>query len=110
MSDVMLALVMTSCQPVVRAEDSLEDRFRAAMKEASNHWMVLDRDVQFRGAIGAVYSAASEPEKARIDVELKAMKALNALLSGVPINFDALELPPDEERLGLIRMWQEVIA
>ena len=82
MSDMMLALVMTEAKMHIRPEDSLEDRFRAAFKAAANHWMVLDPDVQFKGAVGAVWAASEDSdEKERIEAELRSLNTLAALLS-----------------------------
>lgn len=109
MSDNLLLLVVSEAKLAVRPEDSLEDRLRAAMKASYRHWMVTDEDTQFRGAIGAVYSASEdEDEKARIEAELASLRDMNALLSGVPIDLERVSVP--EHPLGLMKMWKEVTA
>jgi len=107
MTDTMLALVAAEGRGAVRAEDSLEDRCRAAMKACHRHWMVTDEDMQFRGAIAAVYESASADERERIEHELESLRDLSALLSGVPVAIEALAERAPSDPIGLRRMWME---
>ena len=106
MSKVQVALVAMEAGKVVRSSDTLEDRFRAAMKKASSHWMVVDPDLQFQGAVAAVYELASEEERERITAELAAMRFVSAMFAGVPVDFESA--PVVENRIGLVDLWREV--
>jgi len=108
-SDTMLALVMAEATPAIVASDSLEDRCRAAMKAVQHHWMVTDEDIQFKGAVAAVYAASEDAdEKERIEVELASLRDLSAMLSGVVVDLDAVTIPPDP--IGLRKLWLEVTS
>ena len=104
----LIMLVMMEARTAIKPEDSLEDRCRAAMKAAKGHWMVLDENLQFQGAVAAVLETANEEEEARIMDSLHALKTLNALLNGVSVDLDGYEAPTNP--LGLNKIWQEVTA
>ena len=106
MSDNLIMLVMMEAGSAIKPDDSLEDRCRSAMKAAKNHWMVLDEDSQFKGAVAALYEQANEDEKVRIKAEFDSLKFLSAMLNGVPVDFDAIE--PLENPVGLNKIWREV--
>ena len=108
MSDNLLMLVMVEARGAIKPEDSLEDRCRSAMKVSAHHWMVLDQDVQFRAAIAAVYESATDDEQERIKDELDNLRALNAMMTGVPVDFDNVK--PVENPIGLNKMWREVTS
>jgi hypothetical protein len=84
---------------------SLEDRFRAASKASRNHYMVMDEDTQYAGMCEAVYASATEDERERIIAELRQLKALDAMLSGVPVDFDRFE--PIENPIGIAKIWRD---
>src|SRR5712671_2824152 len=83
-NDVMLSLVVSECEHLVKeCTGGLEDKLRAAMNAAKDHWMVLDKDVQLRGAIGAVmlhYGKDSEEYK-RLAFEVEQLRKLSAFLT-----------------------------
>jgi hypothetical protein len=73
--------------------------------------MVLDPDVQLRGAIGAVLSTASDEERARLEASLNVLRAISALTAGVPVDLDAvLERNKGIETVPLPGLWHEVLA
>jgi hypothetical protein len=104
--DNLILLVMAESRMAVKPEDSLEDRCRASMKAAKGHWMVLDEDMQFKGAIAAVLETANDEETHRITSELEVLKALSAAMSGVPVDFGSVA--PAENAVGLSKIWREV--
>ena len=106
MNDNLIMLVMMEAGSAIKPDDSLEDRCRSAMKAAKNHWMVLDEDSKFKGAVAALYEQANEDEKVRIKAEFDSLKFLSAMLNGVPVDFDAIE--PLENPVGLNKIWREV--
>src|SRR3990167_2431519 len=119
MSDVMLSLVIAECKhPVEACAGGLEDKLRAAMNVAKDHWMVLDRDTQFRGAIGAVmshYGQDSEEYK-RMEHEIDSLRQLSAFLAAsqaglavaLPDTTDTQQERP--EPIGIMKIWHEVVA
>lgn len=116
MSDALLSIVIMSCaQAVERCHGSLEDKARAAMGEAKDHFMVLDRDVQFRGAVGALllHYGKGSPEYERIAAEIAGIRKLTAILAsahaGLSVNLTDDDVPKHEP-IGLMRMWHEAIA
>jgi len=106
MTDVQTALVMADAAGQVDPTQPLADRFRAAFRAAANHWMVLDEDRQFNGAVAAVHEKATDEERARIEAELEAIKYLNAMLSGVRVDVDAIPNLSGEP-LHLLDLWRE---
>lgn len=105
-NDTVVAIVRVTASAEVKTEDALEDRFRAAFVAVQGHWAATKPDDQYRGAIEAVYLTATDEEKERIEVELASVRDLNALLEGVPIDFDRITKP--ENPIGLMRLWHEV--
>lgn len=51
----------------------LEEKLLDAMKKIQNHWLITDEEEQFKCAIGAVLSKASEEDQEKINAELKAL-------------------------------------
>ncbi len=86
-------------------EHPLEDRLRAAMKSGSNFWMSTDDDVRFRGSIAAVMLHCSEGEREQLSEELRALRDLSALLSGVPVDIEQIKQP--ENPIGLVALWRD---
>ncbi len=101
-----LMIVIAEAKSAAEGEDTLEDKLTAAMNSARNHWMVLDEDKQFRGAVGAVMLLVDDEDKHRLELEMKALNALSALMSGVPIDIDTIEVSDDP--IGLMKMWKDL--
>ncbi len=91
------------------AAANLEDKFRAAFKEARDYWMTTDENIQFLGGVGAVmiHVGIDSPEYQRITVELDQLKTLNAALSGVAIDWEAAGMPDGLEPIGILKLWKE---
>ena len=113
-NDAMLSLVVSECKrPVEDCAGGLEDKLRAAMNAAKDHWMVLDKDTQFRGAVGAVmlhYGKDSEEYK-RLAYEVDALRKLSAFLAaaqaGLSVGVPEME-EPKPEPIGIMKLWQEI--
>ena len=77
--------------------------------------MVLDRDVQFRGAIGAllIHYGKDSPEYERIASELDGLRKLSAILHaaqvGLSVNLSEDDVPKYKS-IGLLKMWQDMIG
>ena len=92
-------------------------QLKAAMSATVNHWMVLDEDTQFRGAIAGVLMLAKDrgddDTRVRIEREVKLLRGLAVATSGVPVNFTALlgeEGDEKPEPFGLSKMWRDLKA
>jgi hypothetical protein len=111
MENVELAIAVTAMRNVIPADKSLEDRIAFAFRYAREHeasifWMshrVTD-DLLFKTALGAVMEAATEDEREQITHSLKPLKALSALLSGVPVDLSAVDM---ENLLPLRKLFDE---
>ena len=111
----MLNLVEAECRAsVAGCAGGLEDKLRAAMNVAKNHWMVLDRETQFKGAIAAVmlHYGKDSPEYRRIEAELIKMQQLNAFLMAAQSGLSP-QLPEAKtdapEPIGMMGLWREAI-
>ncbi len=85
---------------------SIEDRFKSAIKQAKNHWLVTNEDDQLKMAIGAVLVTATEDEKERINKELDTIRTMNAAIGGVPIDLESLDM--NYEPIGILKLWGEI--
>lgn len=105
-------LVAATIQSDCAGEPDLERRFRKAMKAAKDHWMVTNDQDQFRGAIGAVLLSkeTTDDEKERINATVQSLAALNAMISGIPVDVGAMLKRQEEgpEPLPLVKWWSEV--
>lgn len=113
---VGLALIAHDCKSACAGEPNLEKRIRKAMKEvAKGHWMFPhDDDLCFRGALGGVLLAeeTTQEEKDRITASLQSVRAMSAILSGVPVDAGRLldQMKDGPELLPLLPMWNEAKA
>lgn len=94
----MVAIVATECQAACRAEATLAENVAAVMQVAANHWMVLDRNEQFTGAVAALLSHYRDtPEEARIRWEVQSIQRLSAMLSAAQAGLSVGIPEPDED-------------
>lgn len=116
--EMCAALVETEARELLAAATTAEEALRIAMGKANNHWMYLDEQTQFKGAIGAALIALkSGPEFERINKSVRALgklsATLNALQQGIPIDLEAMlaerEADPDKDTIiPLNKLWDEV--
>lgn len=112
--DTALALIGTECKAACAGEKDFETRVKKAMKPVKDgHWMFPDDDISFRGAIAGVLMAeeTTQEEKDRIAHTLNGLRSLAALISGVPVDMDAMvEEQSKMEPVPLVKWWHEVKA
>ena len=106
MNDGVLAIAVTEAKAAAEGETTLEGRLTKAMEATKDHWMATDEDTQFRAAIGAVLLLSEDEDKARLEEEISQLKTVQAMISGVPVDFNAME--PMENPIGLMKMWRAV--
>lgn len=104
---IEISLVAVECRDAVESAVGLEEKLKAAFAKAQNHWMVTNENQQFAGAVAAVYEKADDETKERIRIELEGIKALRAMLSGVPVDIDRIE--KHESPIGLMKLWHEAV-
>ena len=96
-----------------KSGDTFDERCEAAMREARDFWLTTDEDVRFRGAVGGLLLAyRDDPEiTKRLEDEMASLKAMSAMLSGVPVDLErAVGRAEESEPLGLLKRWRELAA
>ena len=112
MSDMMLQIgAQTIGCHLKDFEGSVEDRLKLAFRRAwtDDTWFTGDENVKYQSAMAAVLMSLDELSEDRLAVErsLKATRALNAMLSGGPVDVAALDT---EGLLPLTSWWIDVKA
>lgn len=111
MSNVVLIAAIEAQHAAEQAAGKpIENRARAAMKAVQHHWVCTSESDQFAAACEGLARTCSPDEVERIAAELRAGMALNALLSGVPVDIEAAlaEKEAGPEPIGLSKLWREV--
>lgn len=85
--------------------DGLKEKVAAAMKSARNHWMCVDADEQLQAALSAAYASAKEEDKPALKLEIDALRIMNAMFTGVPVDFEQVKFP--ENPIGIVQMWKD---
>lgn len=86
----------------------MEDKLRVAFKKVREHWMITNESDQFNSAVAAAYIHATVDDKVRLEHSMNAVKALNAMLSGVPVDLAALaEQAQEASNIPLISLWHD---
>jgi len=104
--DGVMAIAVTEAKAAAENETTLEGRVKKAMETTKHHWMLTDEGGQFNAAVAAAMLLGSEEEKARLQMEFSQLQALNAAISGVPVDFGQME--PMEKPVGLMKIWKEI--
>lgn len=101
-------IIAMEAREACEAETDLTERIKVAMRHAKDHWMETNEEEQFKGALVAAMDVSTEDEKDLITRSLQPMKILAAMMSGVPVDFEAVEMQDD--LLSLQKFWHEVKA
>lgn len=120
MSNIIALASMDAQSAIEEIPDAaLEERARAAMLAVQHHWLATQEEDQFMAACEALARTATPEERDRIIEELRRLKraasVLNALMAGVPVDMEAVEIQveeddPDFVALDLRGIWSEVSA
>lgn len=96
----------------IPTDKPLPERINFAMRYVREHerdlfWMSYDAndDLKMRTALAAVMLAGNEEDRDAITRAMKPLKMLSAAMSGIPVDFSALE--GLEDVLPLLKMWKE---
>ena len=68
--------------------------------------MILDKNHQYGGAVAVAYSKMNDEDKVRTKAVIDVAKAMNAAISGVPVDFSAMEIP--ENAMPIQKIWNEI--
>lgn len=113
-SNIELAagLIEAECRDKFVGLTKAEDLLRIAFKAAHNHWMFTEEQDQFKGAVGAVLITLKEGEEfERVQKSFRALAKvsglINALQAGIPVDWDAMEKPAEDEPpvIPLNQLW-----
>lgn len=108
MSESCVVIVAALCKDAVVPTDTLEERLEKALRKAYENGVVWDEDHILLGSVAAVMTEASDDEKEQIKCALHGMKILNALITGVPVDFDAAMLEYDASPAPIGRVYRKV--
>ncbi|GEM_PF-1870203 len=98
---IELQIACNALRSEIPKDGTLEERLAAAMTTAkdkkSDHnifWMsaILNDDMRFLAAIGAVMIDATPEENERITKSLTQLKVLNSMMKGIPVDFDSIDM------------------
>jgi len=106
MNNGVLAIGAAECKGAAERETTLEGRLTAAFRVAKDLWMTTDENEQFQSAVAAVHMLSSDEDKQRIESEMLQLRTLSALLSGVPVDLDAIK--KSENPIGLMKLWKAI--
>jgi hypothetical protein len=111
MTDVELQIAAQGIQ-CIPADKPLSDRIKYAMRYAREHehdvfWMSarVNEDMKMRTALAAVMLAGDESDRDIITRSMKPLRMLSAAMSGIPVDFGAMELSDD--LLPIMKLWDE---
>ena len=95
------------------AELSVQDKARECFKQAIDSgigWMLDGSDDQkFRAGVGGLMLL--EPGlRPQIGREMAALHTLTAAMSGVPVNWEAMDDFEDEDPIGLLALYKEIVG
>jgi hypothetical protein len=116
--EMCAVLIESEKREELKAAKTAEEVLDIAFRAGHNHWMYLDEQTQFKGAIGAALIVLKEgPEFERVQRSVTALGKLsaimNALQQGVPIDLEAMlkekEAEPDQTPvIPLSKLWNDI--
>lgn len=105
-NNILIALIDIEQTVKIHEDEPLEDRLRAAMGTAKDHYMLRTDDEMVQAAMEGVARTADDAERTRLEEELERLNTLSAVLSGVPVDFGQVTEP--ENPIGVLKLWREV--
>lgn len=108
--ETSILIAAATARDMVDTSKPLEEQFRVAMNITKDFWMTTEEDVHFRGAVFAVIQANKDnPDVTeRINIEMKSINALSALMGGVPVDVERALPPESHKPIGLLALWREI--
>lgn len=109
--NLSIGLVSVECESAIGDERDAVQMLTKAFKAAKHHWMVLEPDPQFKGALNAVLVKMGEehPDKERLTTEIRLLSQFGAWLQAVQQGLSASppEMPEGFEGIGIRKLWDE---
>ncbi len=85
-----------------------DEIIKEAFSKGKNHWMAHGESQAFDAAVTVAYSKMKDDDKDRMRITLDGIKAIDAMLKGVPIDIErVMEAQEGVELFPLIVMWKE---
>lgn len=103
-----MLLVAASAKAAAEKATTLDERIELAMKSAIHHFMVRDEPTQFAGAQIAIWELSDLETRSRIETEARGLRALSAIIEGVPVDIEKVEVPTNP--IGLLGRWRTIRA
>lgn len=115
MNEKLIMIVASMVKSAGAECEDFESRATAIFRRARINGLVTDEETQLQGGILAIMSLYTDEDNdemiERINQEMQALKTLEAMLSGVPIDADCLiERELEREPLALMKLWHETGA
>lgn len=104
---VIAAMIQSEC----RFSDGMtgEEIIKETFKKGKNHWMAHNESEAFNAAVVVAYAKMQGNDKTRMKASIDGVKAMNAVLSGVPVDIEAvLAMHEGIETFPLLPMWKEI--
>jgi hypothetical protein len=105
-----LLIAIHEAKAAIDPTQPIEVQARAAMNAVKDFWLTTDDDLRFRGAIGGLLLANEKNERItkQITTEIKILRDLNAMMTGVSVDTLHMMPPKDFEPIGLGKLWLEI--
>ena len=104
-----VSIAISILRDYVPKDGSLKYRLRETMAKAWHEcgWILTADDDYIKAAVGAVMMEAGEgsDDFENLSKELRALGALSAAMSGIPVNMELVEMP--EDPVGVLGLWSE---
>lgn len=108
---VSISLVSHECESAIGDEKDTTEMLKKAFAAAKNHWMVLDPEPQFSGALNAVLvkMGNEHQDRERLEQEIRLLSQLGAFLQACQSGISASppEIPEGFQAFGVRKLFEE---
>lgn len=109
--NLSIGLVSAECEHAIGDERDTVQMLSKAFKAAKNHFMIMEPDPQFKGALNAVLVKMGDehPDKERLTTEIKLLGQFSAWFQAIRSGLSASPPEPPEgfEAIGIRKIWDE---
>lgn len=103
---VIAAILQTECKFTegMTGEEIIQETFN----KGKNHWMAHSESDAFNASVVVAYAKMEGEEKTRMKASIDGIKAMNAVLSGVPVDLETVLAQQEGLKIyPLMPMWRE---
>lgn len=108
---VSISLVSHECESAIGDERDTLQMLQKSFKAAKGHWMVLEEEPQFAGALNAVLvkMGAEHPDRERLETEITLLSRFGAFLKAAQAGLspEVPEVPEGFQAFGIRKLFQE---